>query len=223
MSQLGGRLLVTGGRGGLGRAVAAEFEAAGWQVAAPGRAELDVSDRDSVAAWFGANPAPDLLVCGAGSTRDRLLARLDEAAWDETLAVNLAGAADCARHALRAMVPRRAGHIVFVSSWSASHPPPGQAAYAAAKAGLIGMARALAREVGPAGVRVNVILPGFMATRMTAGLAPERVETVRSQHVLGRFNRPAAVAGFLRFLHEQLPDTSGQVFQLDSRVGCAGP
>jgi 3-oxoacyl-[acyl-carrier protein] reductase len=117
------------------------------------------------------------------------------------------------------MVRRRAGHIVFVASWSALHPPPGQAAYAAAKAGLLGLGRGLAREVGPAGVRVNVILPGFLATPMTAGLARERVEMVRREHVLGRFNRPAAVAEFVHFLHERLPDTSGQVFQLDSRIG----
>ena len=87
------------------------------------------------------------------------------------------------------------------------------------KAGLIGLAMSLAKELGPAGVRVNTVLPGFLETRMTEGLSEERKDQVRKEHVLGRFNTTEAVADFLMTLHERMPHTSGQVFRLDSRVG----
>jgi 3-oxoacyl-[acyl-carrier protein] reductase len=184
---------------------------------APGRAELDVTDCANVKDYFRQHP-PGLLICNAGITRDAPLARLDEDSWDQVLAVNLSGAAACATAALRGMIRVRSGHIVFISSYSALHPPAGQAAYAAAKAGLIGLGKSLAKEVGSAGIRVNVVLPGFLETRMTEAVTTERCEQVKAEHVLGRFNTPEAVATFLMTLHFHLPHTSGQVFQLDSRV-----
>jgi len=214
---MAGTIVITGGAGGLARAIANEFHEAGREVRAPGRSELDVTDPEAVAAYF-AGLETDLLVCAAGITRDAPLAKLEESAWDETLAVNLHAAARCARGVLKGMWRRKSGHIVFVSSFSALHPPVGQAAYAAAKAGLIGLAKSLAREAGPVNVRVNVILPGFLETLMTAEVSPGRRDQVRKDHVLGRINTPEAVARFLRTLHEDLPHTSGQVFQLDSRV-----
>lgn len=213
------RILVTGGTGGLGTAIARAFREAGDEVLAPGRAGLDVTDPDAVVAFFKQAGELDLLVANAGVADDRLLARTSEDDWDRAIAVNLSGAARCARAVLRTMVRRRRGHIVFISSQSALHPPAGQAAYAAAKAGLLGLARSLAREVGPANVRVNVLLPGFLETRMTEAVSPERREAVRADHTLGRFNRAEQAASFLVHLHRHLPDTSGQVFQLDSRVG----
>jgi len=213
------RLLVTGGGGELARAVAERFRAAGWLVDAPGRPALDVADPAAAEAWLAGHETPDLLLCAAGSTHDRLLARMGESDWDLTMADNLTGAARCARAALPGMARRGAGHVVFVSSWSAMHPPAGQAAYAAAKAGLLGLMRSLAKEAGPAGIRVNAVLPGFLETPMTRGLSQERVEAVRAAHVLGRFNEPARVAEFLYFLETELPHSSGQVFQLDSRIG----
>jgi 3-oxoacyl-[acyl-carrier protein] reductase len=215
---VGGLVVITGGEGGLGRALHAAFEEADHAVLAPGRRELDVRDPEMISEFFR-HHQPELLVCNAGVTRDAPLARLDEAAWDEVIAVNLRGAARCAAAASRSMLRARQGHIVFISSFSALHPPPGQAAYAAAKAGLIGLAKSLARELGPAGIRVNAILPGFLDTPMTAGLSEERREQVRRDHALGRFNTPDAVASFLVHLHDHLPHTSGQVFQLDSRIG----
>lgn len=209
--------MITGGEGALARAIDASFTAAGHRVLAPGRGRLDVTDAAAVHEFFREHPA-ELLVCNAGLTRDAPLARLDEAAWDEVMAVNLRGAAACAAAASRAMLKNRRGHIVFISSFSALHPPAGQAAYAAAKAGLTGLAKSLARELGPAGIRVNTLLPGFLDTPMTAGLSGERREEVRRAHVLGRFNTPEAVASFLVQLHDHLPHTSGQVFQLDSRI-----
>lgn len=210
-------IVITGGEGGLARAVANVFRATGRDVRSPGRGELNVTDSDVVTSYFSGLEV-DLLICAAGITRDAPLAKLEQSAWDETLAVNLHAAARCARGVLKGMWRRKSGHIVFVSSFSALHPPAGQAAYAAAKAGLIGLAKSLAREAGPANVRVNVILPGFLETPMTAKVSPARREEVRAAHVLGRFNTPEAVARFLRTLHEDLPHTSGQVFQLDSRV-----
>lgn len=214
---MGGPIVITGGNGGLARALSAVFTSVGREVLAPSRHELDIADAGRVREWFSGR-AIDLLVCNAGLARDALLPKLDGAAWDETIAVNLKGAAFCAAAAAKEMIRGRSGHIIFISSFSALRPPAGQAAYAAAKAGLIGLARSLARELGPAGIRVNTILPGFLNTPMTAGVGPDRRETVRREHVLGRFNTPDAVASFLRHLHESLPHTSGQVFQLDSRI-----
>lgn len=210
-------LVITGGGGDLAGVVAARFRASDWRVEAPARRDLDVSRPGEVRRWFAEREVPELLVCAAGTTRDRLLARMDEADWDRVMADNLSGAAHCARAVSRGMVRRRSGHIVFISSYSALHPPPGQAAYAAAKAGLHGLARSLARELGPAGIRVNTVLPGFLETAMTREVTPERVEAVRREHALGHFNQPQQVADFLHFLHTRLPHSSGQLFSLDSR------
>lgn len=211
-----GRVVITGGRGALGRSLDHEFAAA-WHVEAPGRPTLDVSDPDSVRSFFSGRVV-DLLICAAGITRDSILPRLGENDWDTVMAVNLRGPVACARAALPGMLERGRGHIIFISSFSALHPPLGQVAYAASKSALIGMAGSLAAEVGRSGIRVNTILPGFMETAMTAGVSPRRLEEVRLDHVLGRYNTPEQVSRFIRFLEEQMPHTSGQVFQLDSRL-----
>jgi 3-oxoacyl-[acyl-carrier protein] reductase len=208
---------ITGGEGDLARRIRDTFADAGFEVVAPGRRTLDVADPDSVAEFAARHGAPELLVCQAGAAENALLARCSEASWDRQIEVNLHGAFRCARAVLPAMVERGRGHVVFVSSHSAHHPPPGQAAYAAAKAGLIGLARSLAAEVGPHGPRVNTVLPGFLETRMTAALTPARRDEVRRAHHLRRFNTPEAAAKFLLHLHRDLPHTSGQVFSLDSR------
>jgi 3-oxoacyl-[acyl-carrier protein] reductase len=111
------------------------------------------------------------------------------------------------------------GHVVFISSHSAIHPPPGQVAYATAKAALLGLTSGLAIELGPEQIRVNAILPGFLETRMTQGVSSLRREQVLSAHTLGRFNTCEAAAAMIAFLHHALPHTSGQMFQLDSRPG----
>lgn len=213
-----GEIVITGGNGGLARTMAAAFTSAGHTVTAPSRGELDVTDAPAVKSWF-AGRSVALLVCNAGVTRDMPLAKLGETAWDDTIGVNLKGAALCAAAAAKGMVRARRGHIVFISSQSAIHPPVGQAAYAASKAGLIGLCQSLARELGPANVRVNAILPGFLETPMTAGVGSARREAVLRDHTLGRFNTAEAVADFLLHLHEKMPHTSGQVFRLDSRTG----
>lgn len=200
-------------------ACAEEFRGAGWHVLPPGRIELDVADESAVEAYFKEQAGDlDLLVCNAGLTRDGLLARMSEENWDEALDVNLKGAFLCAKAAARGMMKRRGGQIVFISSFSAFHPPAGQANYAAAKAGLTGLTKSLAKELGSRGVRVNLIVPGFMDTKMTTSLGDEVKQAALAKHALGRLNEPERVARFIRFLHEELPHTSGQVFNLDSRI-----
>lgn len=209
-------VVITGGGGTLGAAIAAEFLQVGRSVAAPGRSELDVTNPDSIESFFAGRNV-ELLVCAAGVTRDALLARLSAAAWEEVWNVNYRGAVACARAVLPGMMTRRSGHIVFVSSHSAVHPPPGQVAYAAAKAALLGLTEDLAKRHGSGNIRVNTVLPGFLETRMTSSVTPQRHQEVRAEHALGRFNTCGEVARFIRFLHEHLPHTSGQSFQLDSR------
>ncbi len=211
------RLVITGGSGDLGRAIAGVFAAASWEIAAPGRAELDVTDSVEIRSYFQSQPV-DLLVCAAGITRDALLARLDESAWDEVFAVNYQAAAVCAAAVLPGMISRGRGHLIFISSYSALHPPLGQLAYVTAKAALLGLTGSLARQNGRHGIRVNAILPGFLETQMTASVSRRRKMEVLNEHALGRFNTPDTVAKFIQHLHEDLPHTSGQVFQLDSRT-----
>ena len=213
----GKHLVITGGQGGLAQAVRAAFEASGWQVDSPGRAELDVTDTRAVSAYLTPRN-PDLLICAAGLTRDAPLAKLDQESWDAVMATNYRGSAACAAAVLPGMVARRKGHIIFISSRSAIHPPAGQAAYAAAKAAVLGLTRSLATAYGSHDIRVNAILPGFLETPMTASVSDTRRAEVLAEHVLGRFNTPGAVAKFLLHLQEDLPAVSGQVFQLDSRI-----
>lgn len=208
--------VITGGTGFLGRAVAAALQGPGWAIAAPGSAELDVRDRSAIARYVAERPV-ELLVCAAGITHDAPIARLSHEAWDETWAVNFAGAAACAAAVLPGMIERRVGHILFIASFSAFHPPAGQAAYAAAKAALAGLALDLAARHGPSNIRVNAILPGFLETPMTRSVSPKRRREILAAHVLGRFNTCERVAGFIHHLHHHLPHTSGQIFQLDSR------
>lgn len=202
----------------MGAALAEAFRATGAEVFAPGRGELDVRDGASVDAYVRQMGGVDLLIANAGLAEDAVLARTSEEGWDRSMEVNLHGAARCAKAVMAGMMRARRGHVVLVSSHSALHPPVGQAAYAAAKAGLLGLMKSLAKETGRRGIRVNAVLPGFLETRMTVGLSAERRAAVLEEHVLGRFNTPQEVAAFLVHLHFQLAHTSGQVFQLDSRV-----
>lgn len=196
--------------------IAEELRGHGWIVDALGTKDLDLRDEKAVAIFFK-NQAPDLLVCAAGITRDAPLAKLEEAAWDETYSVNFQASRRCAAAVIPAMIERGAGHILFISSQSAVRPPVGQSAYAVAKAALLGLTTDLAGRYGCHGIRINSILPGFLETRMTQPISEKRRQEVLADHHLGRFNTPAAVAAFVRFLHEGLPHTSGQIFRLDSR------
>lgn len=210
-------VIITGGRGGLAMALREEFEADGATVHAPGRGELDVRSAESVADYFAGFDRIDVLVNNAGIAGDGLVLRLDESAWDSVLDTNLKGAFLCSRAAAKPMIRRREGHILQLGSFAAIRPSSGQAAYAASKAALVGLTKSLARELGPRNVRVNCVLPGFLETRMTAGLSAEAKSTALSRHVLGRFNTVSEAARGIRLL-SSLAHVSGQVFQLDSRA-----
>ncbi len=210
--------IITGGEGGLGEAISTTLKSAGVDVLSPGRGDLNVADAASVKDYFHQSDDIDLLVCNAGATLDKPLARMSESDWDQVMQVNLKGAFLCAREVSRSMMKRRCGHIIFISSFSAIHPPAGQANYAAAKSALLGMMKSMAQELGARSVRVNAILPGFLETKMTENLSDEVKQAALEKHTLGRFNTPEAVAEFVAHLHQRMPHTSGQVFNLDSRI-----
>lgn len=217
MVTLSPHAVITGGNGHLAQVISQTLQHAGFQISAPSHHELDVSDDRAVADYFQ-NRKIDLLICNAGLTLDAPLARLSLSAWEQTLAVNWAGAHHCANAALPFMQQQQVGHILFISSFSAKHPPLGQVAYATAKAALLGLTRQLAAAHGLANIRVNAILPGFLETRMTESLPETRRAEVLAAHTLGRLNTCEAVAQFIQHLHQYLPHTSGQIFQLDSRL-----
>lgn len=209
--------VITGASGAIGSAIRHELmKTEAWTVFSPGRGELDVRDPERVSRVLTAPPC-ELLVCAAGCVVDGPLLGMKPEVIAELWETNYLGAKHCADAVLPGMMARGAGHVIFLSSQSALDPPSGQAIYAAAKAALLGLTRDMAKLAGPRDVRVNAILPGFIESRMTDSVTGGRREMVRQTHALGRFNTPSHVAEFVRFLHERMPHTSGQVFRLDSR------
>ncbi|HTW99634.1 MAG TPA: 3-oxoacyl-ACP reductase FabG [Acidimicrobiales bacterium] len=213
--------LVTGGSRGIGLACARRLQRAGGRVAvtyrssppdvsgAEGTAPLlplccDVtSTKDTEAAFLAveAELGPvEVLVCAAGLAEDSLLIRMSEERWDEVIATDLTACYRFAKRALGPMVRARRGRIVLVSSVVAMLGNPGQTNYAAAKAGLIGFARSLAREVASRSITVNVVAPGFTATDMLAGLSEARLAASLAQVPLGRMASPDEVAAAVEFL-----------------------
>lgn len=226
--------LITGASGGLGRAFVAEFLAQGWHVAAGWHREnahpegdsllplpLDVTSREAVEAAVAQVLARwqriDLLINNAGNTADALVGQLTDDDWQRVLDAHLKGAFLCSQAVIRPMLKQRDGHILNIASFSARTGNRGQANYAAAKAGLLGLTTSLAKEVGSRNVRVNALLPGVLPTPMTAGLTPKQLEAFAEANALGRLNDPAEVARFAAFL-AGTRNISGQFFQLDSRI-----
>ena len=211
--------LITGGSGDLAQAIRAELESQGWLVHAPSRQEMDVTDKAQVQRVIGALGQLDLLIHNAGITRDSLVLKMSETDFSDVLNVHLKGAFLCSQAALKIMIKQRQGHLIQIGSYSALCGPTGQANYAAAKAGLIALTQSLAAEYGPRGIRANVILPGFLDTKLTRHLLDDEAQHQRilSDHTLGELTTPQDTARFIAFLHT-LPAISGQVFQLDSRI-----
>ena len=166
--------------------------------------QADVAEEAQAAAMVGAAEEAlgplDALVLNAGIARDGLAVRMSDEDWSAVIDTNLSGAFYTARPALRGMLRRRSGSIVAVSSIVGLIVNPGQVNYAAAKAGMIGMVRALAREAGARGVRVNAVAPGYIATDMTASLADEHRDALLAQTPLGRLGDPEDVANAVAFL-----------------------
>jgi len=232
--------LVTGGSRGIGRATVEAMLADGWTVAftyrtdedaareieaaSAGRARgfhLDVRDRarpgDLVNEIETSIGPLEALVNNAGLRRESLLAMTPDRDWDEIMDVNLDGVFRCCRAVLPLMMHRRRGSIVNISSLSAVFGVAGQTAYAASKAAVLGMTRALAREVGKRGVRVNAVLPGFVPTDMTASIPEDVVRALRSHECLRRGTSAGDVANLVMFLiSEKAAAITGQAMIVDS-------
>ncbi len=165
---------------------------------------LDVSDADAVDAFFKSAAsdfaAPQILVNNAAITRDNLMLRMKDEDWQSVLDTNLAGVFRCSRAALRGMMKARHGRIINISSVVGLTGNPGQVNYAAAKAGLLGLTKSLAREVASRNITVNAIAPGFIDTDMTKDLPENSRDALLQQIPLGRLGRPQDIAAAVLFL-----------------------
>ncbi len=224
-------VMVTGASRGIGRSCAAWFSSRGDRVVAlsasgtdvEGAATslaCDVSDSAQVDAAFSEVEstlgAVEVLVANAGVTADQLALRMTDDDWHRVLEVNLSGSFFCARRALRKMVRAHGGRIVLMSSVGAFVGLPGQANYAASKAGLVGLARALAREVASRGVTVNVVAPGLVDTEMLAAIGEDRGAQLATMVPLGRVAQPEEVASLVGFVASaEAAYLTGAVLPLD--------
>jgi 3-oxoacyl-[acyl-carrier protein] reductase len=245
----GGRVvLVTGGSRGIGLACARRFQSLGDRVAVTYRTAppADLNGPGPKAAGSGISPLlpvacdvtdpalvesafttieevlgpVEVLVANAGITKDMLLLRMKEDAWSEVIDTNLTGVYRTVRRALGSMVRAHRGRIILVSSVAGFLGSAGQVNYAAAKAGLVGLARSLAREVGSRGITVNVVAPGMVDTDMIASLGDQRVEQLRSMVPLGRAATPDEVAGAVVFLSsDDAAYVTGAVLPVDGGLG----
>jgi 3-oxoacyl-[acyl-carrier protein] reductase len=233
--------LVTGGSRGIGAAISRELGRAGAKVAVNYRSGKEAAEK--IAGEVGgvavqadvSDPAQaqrlveeveerlgdiDCLVNNAGITRDTLIARMSDEDWSEVIGTNLGGPFYGSRAVARKMMRRRSGSIVNLTSVVGLHGNPGQANYAAAKAGIIGLTKALARELGSRGVRVNAVAPGYIATELTNVLSEEIRGAILANTPLGRLGEPEDVAGAVRFLcSDEAAFVTGEVLLVDGGLG----
>lgn len=226
--------LVTGANRGIGAAIAARLAADGFTVVGTHRGsgvaegihgvECDVTDPDSVDAAFKfaeENFGPvSVVVANSGITKDTLVMRMKDEQFLDVVNTNLAGAFRVAKRATRNMLKQKYGRIIFIGSTSGLSGVPGQVNYTASKAGVIGMARSFARELGIKGVTANVIAPGFTETDMTEAMEDKAKEIGKSMIPLGRFAQPEEIAAAVAFIaSEQSSYITGTVLNVDGGVG----
>lgn len=227
-------VLVTGGNRGIGLAIAKAFAAQGDQVVVTSRSgdpvpgltvvKCDVTDTASVDAAFdqieqSLGPV-EIAVANAGITRDGLVMRMSDEDISAVLDTNLIGAIRVARRASRSMMKARTGKLIFISSVVGLLGSAGQVNYSASKAGLVGVARSLARELGSRGITANVIAPGFIETDMTAELSEDRKNEILSNLPLGRYASPEEVAQVVTFIGSDAANyITGAVIPVDGGLG----
>jgi 3-oxoacyl-[acyl-carrier protein] reductase len=231
---VGRSVLVTGGNRGIGLAIARRLASGGDSVTVTSRSgepvedltvvRCDVRDVASVDAAFGSVEAEqgpvEVLVANAGVTRDQLLALMSEDDFGAVLDTNLTGAYRVAKRAVRPMMKMRRGRLIFISSVVGLYGSAGQANYAASKAGLVGLARSLARELGSRGITSNVVAPGFVDSDMTAGLPEARKAAIMAAVPLGRYGSADEVAATVAFLAgADAAYITGAVIPVDGGLG----
>lgn len=228
-------VLVTGGNRGIGLAIARAFAEGGDNVVITHRSGeppeglqgvlCEVTDTASVDDAFTAaeeilGGPVDVLVANAGITRDTLLMRMSDEDFDAVIDTNLAGAFRCARRAATGMIRRRRGRIILISSVVGLYGSAGQTNYAASKAGLVGLARSISRELGGRGITANVVAPGFIETDMTAELPDAQRKAYLAGIPAGRFAQPQEVAEVVRFMaSDAAAYITGAVIPVDGGLG----
>jgi 3-oxoacyl-[acyl-carrier protein] reductase len=226
--------LVTGGNRGIGLAIAQAFAKQGDRVAVTHRGsgapeglfgvECDITDNAAVDAAFTAVEAElgpvEVLVANAGITADTLVLRMSEEDWSSVIDTNLTGSFRLAKRATKGMLRLRRGRIIFISSVVGLLGSAGQVNYAASKAGLVGMARSLARELGSRSITANVVAPGFVETDMTAVLTGEQKAAIKAQVPLQRYATPDEIASVVTWLAgDGAAYVTGAVIPVDGGLG----
>ena len=229
-----GVVFVTGGNRGIGLAIAQRFAKDGFKVAISYRdqkptddfymVKADVTDSKSIDAAIDEiekNLGPlEVVVVNAGTNKDALAMRLEDSDMENIINTNLMGSLRVARRSVKSMIKNRKGRIIFIGSVVGLLGSPGQMVYASTKAGLIGAARSLAREVGSRGVTVNVVAPGYVDTDMTNDLDEVRKDMITSSTPLGRTASPSEIAGVVRFLaSDDASYITGAVIPVDGGLG----
>ncbi len=231
--------MVTGGSRGIGLAVARRLVAAGHDVAIGSRTEpedldpeltwfeCDITEEASVDAAFTAVEnklgPPTIMVANAGLTKDMLVLRMKDQDFTDVVNANLAGSFRAAKRAVKPMMKARWGRIIFVSSVVGSLGQAGQANYAASKAGLVGLARSLAREFASRGITVNLVAPGPVETDMLAALGEDGMEAIASAVPVGRIGTPDEIAAAIEFLaSESAGYITGASLAVDGGLGMGG-
>lgn len=230
----GRSVLVTGGNRGIGLAIARAFEANGDQVAITYRSgdvpegllgvKADVTDMESIDAAFkeveAAHGPVEVLVANAGVTKDTLLLRMSEDDFTSVIDTNLTGAFRVIKRASKGMLRLKRGRVVLISSVVGLYGSPGQINYAASKAGLVGIARSLTRELGSRNITANVVAPGFINTEMTAVLPEETQKSYLASIPANRFAEPEEVANVVRWVaSDEAAYISGAVIPVDGGLG----